>query len=124
VIRLQLSFQRMNVSNYVKHPTISRERLDGKSLARCKNGDSFRFTLVVGEPLKDGRYSLRLQAAPEPSKPDSEGRTTYWAREVELDQSTVDKVVAVVSGSPLHGLHYNFAILEDSESMYLNAKVP
>jgi len=105
----------------VKHPKFSHDKLDGKCLAYCKNGNSFRYNLLVEEIQKDGRHFLTLQTPALAGKPDSEGVVTCLPQEWQLDQPTVGKIVAVASGSLLKRMHYDFCILEDPQSNYLNS---
>jgi hypothetical protein len=126
----------MNTKHYVKHSKIPREKLDEKSLAWCRGGTPFPYTLLAEEPRsEDGRYILRAShthISPPSTKTappiqffdtQPEGQFTQFSRESEsLDQNTVDKIIVVEEGCILYQQRFDFAIIEDQQSSVLLKK--
>jgi len=113
----------MKTEHFVKHSTIPREKLHNKSLAWCRGGTPFLYTLLAEElRSEDGKYILLASHTPiPPSSP--EGQFTQFSFESNpLDQTTVDKIIAVEEGCFLSQQRFYFAIIEDQQSAILLKK--
>lgn len=120
----------MSAKNYVKHPTISRKEFNGKLLAWCRGGTPFAYILSVDEPpLEDGKFVLSVSRTVLSSPPTTISHSGFVTNftfggqgtfeTVSLEQSIVDKIVAVEADCPLNLMRFEFAFIEDPQSAFL-----
>ena len=101
----------LDSAHQVSHPAYTREQLDGRQLAVCKDGTPTRCTINAGPAGPDGKYVLTLEFGLS-LKPDLPGAASALGRE-PLDQGTVDRIEAVEQDSPLWRMRFEFALMQD-----------
>lgn len=105
--------------HYVSHPKFSRAQLNGSRLIWYRPEFVGKY-LLLADAIRpeDGKYILFLtvQIVSEPESPNDLG--SIQTGSTSLDQSDVEKIEAVESGSRAAYEHLDFAIVEDERCRY------